>query len=68
MMLKCEEVSRLASESLDRKLGRGEWLKMRLHLMICDGCNRFTRQMSMLRQVSKAYARQPDDIGDDRDS
>lgn len=54
MMLTCKEVSRLASQGLDRRLGPVERLKLRLHLLICDGCRHFTRQLDFLR---KALAR-----------
>ena len=49
MMLTCKEVSRLASQGLDRQVGPIARLRLRLHLAICDGCRRFTRQMAFLR-------------------
>ena len=51
MMLTCKEVSRLASQGLDRRLGIGERLKLRVHLAICDGCRNFIRQLDFLRKV-----------------
>lgn len=51
MMLSCREVSHLVSEGLDRKLGLGERLRIRLHLAICDGCTRFSRQVAFLRRA-----------------
>lgn len=53
-MLTCQEASRLVSEGLDRRLGFGERLRLRLHLAICDGCTNFRKQMAFLR---KAMAR-----------
>ena len=38
MMLSCREVSHLVSQGLDRKLGFGERVAVRLHLAICRGC------------------------------
>ena len=53
-MLSCKEASRLVSQGLDRRLGFGERVALRLHLAICDGCTNFSRQVAFLR---KAMAR-----------
>jgi hypothetical protein len=37
---------------------------MKFHLMMCDGCTNFTRQMAVLRNMSRAYARRVDDPPD----
>ncbi|HEX9397464.1 MAG TPA: zf-HC2 domain-containing protein [Burkholderiales bacterium] len=50
-MLTCKEVSRLASQGLDRRLGLGERARLRLHLAICDGCRNFRKQLAFLRQA-----------------
>ena len=57
MMLSCKEASRLVSQGLDRRLGFAERLALRLHLLICDGCTNFSRQVAFLR---KAMARLAD--------
>jgi hypothetical protein len=57
MMLSCKEVTRIVSAGLDRNLGLGERLRLRLHLAICDGCTNFRKQMLFLR---KAMARLAD--------
>jgi hypothetical protein len=51
MMLSCKEVTRIVSQGLDRNLGLGERLRLRLHLAICDGCTNFRKQMLFLRKV-----------------
>ena len=51
MILSCKEASRLASQGLDRRLGFGERVALRLHLAICDGCAQFTRQIAFLRKA-----------------
>ena len=51
MMLTCKEVSQLVSQGLDRKLGFGERVALRLHLAICDGCTNFNKQMAFLRRA-----------------
>ncbi len=51
-MLTCKEVSKLASESLDRKLSWRERLGMRLHLLRCDLCSRYLRQLRFMRDAT----------------
>ncbi len=51
MMLTCKEVSRLVSQGLDRRLGFGERLRLRVHLAICKGCANYSRQMAFLRRA-----------------
>ena len=51
MILSCKEASRLASQGLDRRLGLGERVALRLHLAICAGCMRFARQIAFLRKA-----------------
>jgi hypothetical protein len=50
-MLTCKEASRLNSEELDRKLGVGEWLTLRMHLAVCRGCSRVNAQFQFLRRA-----------------
>jgi putative zinc finger protein len=53
-ILSCKEATRLASQGLDRRLGFGERVALRVHLAICDGCTNFSKQLAFLR---KAIAR-----------
>ena len=57
MILSCKEASRLVSQGLDRKLGFGERVALRVHLAICDGCTNFKDQVAALRE---AIARLPE--------
>ena len=50
-LLSCKDVTRLVSQGLDRRLGLGERIAVRVHLLICDGCTNFTRQMKFLRRA-----------------
>jgi hypothetical protein len=56
MMLTCKEVSRLVSQGLDRKLGFGERVALRLHLAICEGCANFNKQMRYLRRAAQGLS------------
>jgi hypothetical protein len=49
----CREVHRLVSEGMDRDLSLVERTRMRLHLMVCEACTRFTGQMDLLRRAMR---------------
>ena len=51
MLLSCKEVTRIVSQGLDRDLGFGERVRLRVHLAICDGCTNFTKQLAFLRKA-----------------
>ena len=51
MKLSCKEASRLLSQSMDREMSVGELARLRLHLMLCDACRNFERQLKQLRQA-----------------
>jgi len=44
----CAEMSRLASQSLDRPLPLRMWLKMKLHYVICGWCKRYLQHLKFL--------------------
>ena len=51
--LPCEGMTRLASESLDRDLGRLERFALRSHLLYCSACRRYLRQIAFLREATR---------------
>ena len=53
MILSCKEAARLVSQGLDRKLGFGERVTLRVHLAICNGCTNFKDQVAFLRRAVK---------------
>jgi hypothetical protein len=60
---RCMDVTGLVSESMDRMLPVLTRIKLRLHLMICEGCAQYRRQLLALRQAmrrsaSEAHAQQ----------
>ena len=55
LTLKCEESTRLISQSLDADLSRCEWLAIRMHALSCRSCRRFKKQILMLRDVLSQY-------------
>jgi predicted anti-sigma-YlaC factor YlaD len=64
-MLTCKEVSELVSQSLDRKLSLRERLGVRVHLLVCNACDRFAAQMRFLRAAARRFRELPpeDDTG-----
>ncbi len=50
----CREVHRLVSEGMDRDLSLVERSRVRVHLVICKACTRFSDQMGMLRQAMRS--------------
>jgi hypothetical protein len=61
--LSCREATRLVSQGLDRRLGLGERVALRLHLALCDGCTHFKRQMDFLRRALRGLP--PPDASED---
>lgn len=60
-MPSCKEVTRLVSEGLDRELGFGERVALRVHFMMCRGCRNFEDQLQRLRQAMRELARGEDE-------
>jgi hypothetical protein len=56
MILTCKEATRLVSQGLDRRLGLAERVALRLHLLVCDGCANFSKQMAFLRSALSRLA------------
>jgi hypothetical protein len=51
-MLTCQEVTRLVSESLEKKLPWRARIRVVAHLTICRLCSRFRRQVLFLRDAA----------------
>ncbi|HKI17169.1 MAG TPA: zf-HC2 domain-containing protein [Isosphaeraceae bacterium] len=54
--LPCEELTRLASESLDRDLNRLERVALRSHLLYCAACRRYLRQLKLVQSALERLA------------
>ena len=48
-MLDCQQASQLISKSLDRQLSWRERFAVRLHLLFCQYCKRFSQQLITMR-------------------
>ena len=56
-MIDCREASRLISQGADRPLPLGRRLALRLHLLVCDACSNFSKQVEQLRKGVRAFLR-----------
>lgn len=52
MMASCKEASRLASDSLERRLTLRERFALRTHLFMCAACRRFEQQITFLHRAT----------------
>jgi uncharacterized protein YcgI (DUF1989 family) len=54
-LISCKDASRLISQMQDQSLTpRKRWL-VRLHLLFCDACSHFQRQLATLREAMVRY-------------
>lgn len=53
--MNCKQATELMSQSQDRHLSRREQLSLRIHLLICKGCNRYNQQLDMIREAMKRF-------------
>lgn len=54
-MLNCKEVTHLLSQSQDRPLSMGERLPLEMHLLMCQGCANYRKQLDFLREACKNH-------------
>jgi hypothetical protein len=62
-MLRCREITKLVSESMERQLPYRERMHVWIHLMMCRLCFGFSRQMRLLRRAAREN---PDRLGPDQ--
>lgn len=59
-MLSCQQVTRLASESQERSLTRGEKVQFKLHLMMCRTCRNFNKNVVNLHHLMQQFKQHKD--------
>jgi len=60
-MLTCKEVSELVSQSPDRPLSFRERFGIKMHLMMCNLCTRFTKQMQFITKATNKFMHHAED-------
>ena len=53
-MMSCAEAARIMSDRMNGAAGRGVRLKLRLHLLMCSGCQQYWKQLALLRRWLKS--------------
>lgn len=51
----CREVTQLLLRGEDRRLPLSERLTIRLHMLVCEACPRFERQVELMRRASARW-------------
>lgn len=59
-MLNCKDMTKLISESLDRKISLFQRMELWMHIMMCSMCRRFRSNALALRRQIRA-AKTPDE-------
>ncbi|WP_426453206.1 zf-HC2 domain-containing protein [Acinetobacter sp. KB005] len=54
-MLTCRQATQLLSEKQDRPLLLREKSGLQLHLLACQSCRRYSKQIKTISQLSKAF-------------
>ena len=62
-MFNCKEVSMMVSESMDRKIPLHRRILMTAHLFMCRHCNRFKKQLLILKNAAGLEDIHEDDLG-----
>ncbi len=45
----CREMVKIITASMDEKLSWGDWLRLKIHLLSCDPCVNFIKQLKFIR-------------------
>ena len=64
-MFNCREVTRLVSESLDRKLPLSQRIGIRIHLFMCKLCPEVKKQMLFIREAMHLFTRESSPLESD---
>ncbi len=51
-MMNCKEATDLVSQNLDRQLGLGQRIALRLHLLMCHYCRNYAHHLAFLRRAA----------------
>jgi hypothetical protein len=54
-LISCKDASRAISQMQDGSVSMPLYLRIRLHLILCDACRRFQQQMRFLHTAMRRY-------------
>jgi len=49
--MNCKQATQLMSQAQDRELSQRERISLKIHLLICTGCNHYNKHMKVLRKA-----------------
>ena len=52
-MLKCKEVTQMASQGLDKDLSFMQRVSLKMHLFMCHTCRNYLKQITFLHQIGR---------------
>lgn len=55
-MFNCRQIARLVSASMDRKLPPSRRIGVRIHLLMCRHCARYSKQLHLMRRLIRSRA------------
>ena len=64
MKHQCREVTHLVLQSQDQALNWRERLRVRVHLLMCTGCRRFSAHTRFMTQAMRAWRKQDEGRSD----
>ncbi|WP_131668387.1 zf-HC2 domain-containing protein [Psychrobacter pygoscelis] len=67
-MKNCQQITQLASDAQDRQLRTREKLQLYSHIMMCQGCRAFYKNIDTLSQMMQTMKSQSHDINKDSNS
>jgi predicted anti-sigma-YlaC factor YlaD len=50
--MNCKEATELVSQNLDRHLGLGQRIALRLHLLMCNYCRNYSEHLAFLHRAA----------------
>ena len=66
-MMNCRQVTRLLSDSQEYELSLKYRIITRIHVMLCSGCRNFGKQLNLLREITRTYAKGKNESPDKSD-
>lgn len=63
-MINCRQSTHLVLQGEERPLPWADRLRLRLHMVICNACPRFVRQVALMRQAMGHWRGYRDEAGE----